>query len=236
MAPSSHQSAVQVAKSLPRLQPGLSPSRFGRVRPLTPSRLPCPATGPRSWLPVGGSCGFHSGPSSVGSASSWPSCPGAELPLQHPGVPRGRGHRLEEILRHAGGRRPRVAPPRSALGSLVRLHQLTEEPDQDPVLGQHRLMGVRQTPRGRDAGLAGIAEPLDRAFERGVDFASRWYRLVENASPSVAPEGLANRAGERTIQTFNRPRKQGCLPEPKTFIKPNKNGLFSSDIAEKIAW
>ena len=39
------------------------------------------------------------------------------------------------------------------------------------LLGQHRLVVVRQAPRGRDAGLAGIAKPLDRALERGVDLA-----------------------------------------------------------------
>ena len=185
MAPS-HQSAVPVAKSLPRLQPGLSPSRFGRVRPVDPSRFPCRATGPRSCPPMDGSCGFHSGRSLVGSVSFWPSCPSAELPLQHPSVPCGRGHRLEEVLRHPGGRRPRVAPPRSDFRSPVRLHQLTEEPHQDPVLGQHGLGGLRQAPRGRNAGLASVAQSDDRALERGVDLASQRHRLVENASPSVA--------------------------------------------------
>ena len=49
--------------------------------------------------------------------------------------------------------------------SPFRLHQLTEEPDQDPVLGQHGLVGLRQTPRNRDACLAGVAKSIDRALE-----------------------------------------------------------------------
>ncbi len=232
----SHQCAVQVAKLIPCLQPGLSPSRLGRVRPLAPSRLPCPATGPRSWLPMDGSCGFHSEPSSVALVSSWPSCLSAELSLQHPGVLRSRGGRLEEILRHLGGRRPRVTQPRSALGSLVHLHQLTEEPHQDPVLAQHGLVGLRQAPRGRDAGLASVAKSVDRAFERGAHTASQRHRLVENASPSVAPEGLADRASDRTVQTLNWPRKRGRLPVLKAFIIRNKNGLSGSAIAMTITW
>ena len=194
MSPS-HQSAVQVAKSLPRLQAGLLPSRFGRVCPIDRPSGRRRATGPRSWPPMDGSCGFHSGPSSVGSVSFWPSCPSAELPLQHPGLPCDWRHRLEEVLRHPGGRRPRVAPPRSALGSLVRLHQLTEEPNQDPVLGQHRLVGLRQTTGGRDARLASVAQSVDRALERGAHAAPQRHRLVENASPSVA---------------LSEPTKRGC--------------------------
>jgi hypothetical protein len=133
-----------------------------------------------------GSCGFHSGPSWVGSVSSLPSCPSAELPFQHPGLPCGWRHRPEEVFRHPGGCRPRVAPPRSAFASPVRLHQFTEEPNQDPVLGQHRLVGLRQTTRGRNACLAGVAHSVNRALERGAHAAPQRHRLVENASPSVA--------------------------------------------------
>lgn len=47
---------------------------------------------------VDGSCGFHSGLRSVWSASFWPSCPRAELPLEHTGLPRSRGHGFGEVL------------------------------------------------------------------------------------------------------------------------------------------
>ena len=212
MAPS-HQSAVQVAKSLPRLQSGLLPLRFGRVRPVDPFRLPCRATGLRSWPPMDGSCGFHSGPSSVGSVSFWPSCPSAELPVQHSGVPRSRGHRPSEVVRYAGRRRPRLAQPRSAFGSPVRLHQLTEEPNQDPVLGQHRLVGLRQTTGGRDARLACVAQSVDRALERGAHAAPQRHRLVENASPSVAS---------------SEPTKRGCSTRWKALETAVKPRAFSS--------
>ena len=143
--------AAQVEQSLPH-QLSLSPLSCGPISRLGHPRWPHRATGPRSSPRTVGSCGFLSGSSSVGSVSSWPSCHSAELPVQHPGVPRSRGHRPSEVVRYAGRRRPRLAQSRSPFGSPVRLHQLAEEPDQDPVLGQHGLVGVRrpfgQTPAG----------------------------------------------------------------------------------------
>jgi hypothetical protein len=44
----------------------------------------------------------------------------------------------------------------------------------------------------------------------------------------VAPTGLADDAGERTVQTLNWARKRGRFPELKTFIKPNKHGLLAA--------
>ena len=111
--------------------------------------------------------------------SFWPSCPRAELPIEHTGLPSSRGHGFEEVLRHLGGRRARVAPPRSAFGSLVRLHQLAEDPHQDPVLGQHGLVALCQTSGGWYAGLAGVTDSVDRSLKPGADTA--WLKLREAA-------------------------------------------------------
>ena len=192
MAPT-HRLAVQVALLIPRRHPDSSRSKSGELTRLDHPQRPRLATGPRSWPLTDGSCGFHSGLSSVGSVSFWPTCPRAELPLEHTGLPRSRGHGFEEVLRHPGGRRSRVASTRSAFGSLVRFHQLAEEPHQDPVLGQHGLVALCQTSGGRDAGLAGVTDSVDRALQRGTDTAAQRHRFVEDASPSMAPSGRSKR-------------------------------------------
>jgi hypothetical protein len=48
---------------------------------------------PNGWrlrVPLGAEFGWW--------VSSWPSCPNAELPVQHPGVPRSRGYSVSEGL------------------------------------------------------------------------------------------------------------------------------------------
>ena len=182
-----HRLAVQVALLIPRRHPDSSRSKSDKIPRLDHPLRPRCATGPRSWPLTDGSCGFHSGLISVGSVSFWPSCPSAELPLEHTDLPRSRGHGFEEVLRHPGGRRSRVASTRSALGPLVRLHQLAEEPHQDPVLGQHGLVALCQTSGGRDAGMAGVTDSVDRTLKRGADTAAQRHRFVEDASPSMAP-------------------------------------------------
>ncbi len=116
---------------IPRRHPDSSRSKSDELPQLDHPQRPRLATAARFWPLTDGSCGFHSGLSSVGSVSFWLSGPRAELPLEPTGLPRSRGHEFEEFLRHPGGRRSRVASTRSALGSLVRIHQLTEEPHQD---------------------------------------------------------------------------------------------------------
>jgi hypothetical protein len=166
------------ASSAGRVIDFTSPPRFVavEVRQNLTARSSAAAT-PGDWpeivAPNDGSCGFPLGLSSVGSVSFWPSCPRAELPLEHTGLPRSRGHGFEEILRPPGGRRPRVASTRSALGSLVRFHQLADEPHQDPVLGQHGLVALCQTSGGRDSGLAGVTNSVDQALQRGADTAAQ---------------------------------------------------------------
>jgi hypothetical protein len=164
MAPT-HRLEAQVAIAIPRRHPDSLRSKSDELSRLDHPQRPRRGTGPRSWPLTDGGCGSHSGLSSVGSVSFWPSCPRAELPLEYTGLPRGRGHRFEEILRHPGGRRSRVASTRSAFGSSVRFHQLAEEPNQDPVLRQHGLVALCQTSGGRHAGLAGVTDSIDRALQ-----------------------------------------------------------------------
>jgi peptidoglycan/LPS O-acetylase OafA/YrhL len=84
-------------KSLPHHHLSLSPWSCGPVCRLGHPEWPHRATGPRSSPRTVGSCGFLSGSSSVGWVSSWPSCPSAELLVQHPGVPRSHGSPQDQV-------------------------------------------------------------------------------------------------------------------------------------------
>jgi len=67
-------------------------------------------------LGVAGDCGFRPAPKQSGTANSWLSRRDAELPLQHPGLPRRRSQRSEEAVQHLGRGRGLLAPARYALG------------------------------------------------------------------------------------------------------------------------
>jgi hypothetical protein len=53
-------------------------------------------------------------------------------------------------------------------------------------LAQHGRVGLRQASCGRDAGLAGVTNSVDRTLKGGADTAAQWHRFVKDTPSTVA--------------------------------------------------